>query len=247
MKCQAGTQTRWPEPAAGPSWALAPCCYARWERRRPRQEACHSRNVAAVGGLASPQRQRPAVTMGLHSWSQSQASPARDHQDPRTLRHQDPRTLRHQGWARWGCRQWEATHRPGADPGLRGGRLPTPDWLAGGGQCGPKASKPHRGERWPLALEWRPGHHPQGAGSPRLTPGEGGPVAAGPTLRAGGEARPARWRDAREWTGSQQGPPSGLLSTHNMDLGALDRWCPKHCWTHPLQRKRLPLETETLL
>lgn len=45
---------------------------------------------------------------------------------------------------------------------------------------------PQRGE---VALEWRPGHHPRGAGSPRLTPGEGGPVAASPVLRAGGKAR----------------------------------------------------------
>ena len=140
VKRQAGTQTRRPELAAGPSWALAPCCCARWERQRPRQEACRSRNVAAVGGLASLRRRRPAVTMAPHSWSQSQASPARDHQDPSTPWHQ--------GWARRGHRQWEATHRPGASPGLGGGPLPTPDWLAGGGQCGPQASKPHRGERW---------------------------------------------------------------------------------------------------
>lgn len=231
VKCQAGTQTRRPEPAVGPSWALAPCCYAWWERRRPRQEAemwlrwvawplpdgsaRQSPWACTAGPRARPLLPGTTKTPG-HCGTKGGPGGAADSGRPRTG----------QGQAQ-GC-------RAGGCPHLTG-------WQAR------RPQSPAEGRGGPPALEWRPGHHPQGAGSPRLTPGEGGPIAAGPTLRAGGEARPARWRDAREWTGSQQGPPSGLLSTHNVDLGALDRWCPKHRWTHPLQRKRLPLETETLL
>ena len=88
-----------------------------------------------------------------------------------------------------------------------------------------------------------------GSRKPPAHPGGGRPHSGRPRAQGWGrgEARPAGRRDAREWTGSQQGPPSGLLSAHNVDLGALDHWCPRHHWTHPLQRKRLPLETETFL
>lgn len=105
VKHRVGTQTRWPEPAEGPSRAQAPRCCAWWAR----QELGRSRIVAAVGSLASSQWRRPAVTTCPHSWSRSQASPARDHRDPQT-----PWC---QGWARWGRgsrRPRTGRGRPGA-------------------------------------------------------------------------------------------------------------------------------------
>lgn len=166
MKCQGGHTDPRPEPAVGPhSWALAPCCYAWWERRSP----AGSRDVAAVGGLASSDgsaRQSPwACTAG------PRARPLL----PGTTK--TPDTAAPRVGPGGAAAQWRP-HRPGAGPGLQGRRLPTPDRLAG-----PQASKPSR-ERWPSALE-EAGPPSPGAGSPRLTPGGGG----GPIGREGAHAQ----------------------------------------------------------
>lgn len=202
VKCQAGTQTRRPEPAVGPSWALAPAAMHGGSEGLGRKQRRGCGGWPGLFPTAAP-RQSPWAC----SWSQSRASPAWDHPRPRghcgtkggpggAADSGRPRTG--QGQAQ-GCPGQAAAHLTG--------------WQAR------RASKPSRGEEWPW-LEWRPGHHPQGAGKPRLTPGRG-PIAAGPTLRAGGGGAPARWRGRqREWTGSQQGPPSGLLSNSGVDLGA---------------------------